>query len=208
MTTDIARRLKPSERVVYEYICQAITEKDRSPSLEEVRNACCMRSSSGVRNVVLRLERKGLITYEKGKKRSVRPVVPESGSTEIRAKREVDGRTVILPLETAGGIQDELALDAAVFKDADRAVSSDLFEKSNLSDGDIVLVSAADKDVADGDYLVVSEGGKYRIRRYRGFMLASVDDGYDDPIMVKDGLDSMKDADIQGRIRWILKAAL
>ena len=208
MTTDIARRLKPSERVVYEYICQAITEKDRSPSLEEICNACCMRSSSGVRNVVLRLERKGLITYEKGKKRSIRPVVPESESAEVRAKREVDGRAVILPLETAGGIQDELVLDAAVFSDVNRAVSGELFEKSKLGDGDIVLVSAADKDAVDGDYLVVSEGGKYRIRRYRGFMLASVDDGYDDPIMVKDGLDSLKYAEIHGKVRWVLKAAL
>lgn len=62
--------------------------------------------------------------------------------------------------------------------------------------------------ILDEDCIIVLEDGICWTTQYKGFMLASMDDEHDDPIRLNDGLNSLEYADIQGKVRWILRNVL
>ena len=65
--------LTDRQRMVLEFICGSIAERGYPPTLREIGNKLGIRSTNGVNDHLRALERKGYLTREDMKSRTLRP---------------------------------------------------------------------------------------------------------------------------------------
>lgn len=159
---------------MYEYLRKRQATGEIPPSLSEIAEGCGIGSTSTVREYLAVLEMEGLISWERGKNRSVRVV----GLAETEDAERVQRIPVM-------GDSGAVMLDAALVDgDGLIAVPGRLFARSVVGAGDYVIVDTADVAV-DGELVVTRESSGLRLRKYHSYMLEAVSG--DDPVMIESG---------------------
>lgn len=64
--------LTEKEREMYQYICKVMEEKGYAPSVRDIQNALSIKSTATVHSYLNKLEDKGYIQKEQGKRRTLR----------------------------------------------------------------------------------------------------------------------------------------
>jgi repressor LexA len=171
------RALTERQRLVLEYICRSIEDCGYPPTLREIGNKLGIRSTNGVNDHLRALERKGYLTREDMKSRTLRPtqltLSVVGGSKEPPARsslglaREIDdsgpaanddmlsipvlGRVAAGPLTTAfQEVEDTVRIDRVMLGRAAGSVTSD-----NVFGLKVRGDSMIEAGIHDGDYVFV-----------------------------------------------------
>jgi repressor LexA len=148
------------QRQVYDYISRFVTEKGYSPSFEEIGEGLSLSSLATVHKHISNLEKKGLLTRDYNRSRSI-DLLPPKG----RLKQSMAVNTgVVLPLmgRIAAGqpiqaIQNPESISLADFVQSKEVfvlqVRGDSMQDEAILDGDYVLVEKS-KSAHNGDIVV------------------------------------------------------
>lgn len=142
-----------------------------SPTIEEIRSALSIGSTSTVRNALSRLADEGRIAWIRGQSRSIRVLDGQGGGCRKVPVMTEDG-------QESGRF---LMIDETLLPDSVAvAVPGRMFwDKIPGAIGFIIMKDAVPQE---GSVIVTREDGKYRLRRYHSFMLEAL--YADDPIML------------------------
>jgi repressor LexA len=100
--TATEKHLTDRQRLVLEYICSSIDDRGYPPTLREIGNKLGIRSTNGVNDHLRALERKGYLTREDMKSRTLRPtqqtlalvgVAPTAPRSSLGVSRRLDADT-------------------------------------------------------------------------------------------------------------------
>jgi repressor LexA len=161
------------QRQVYDYISRFVTEKGYSPSFEEIGDGLGLSSLATVHKHISNLEKKGLLTRDYNKSRSI-DLLPPKG----RLKQAMSVNTgVVLPLvgRIAAGQPIEAAENPETISLADFVRSKEVFvlevrgesmQDEHILDGDYVLVEKT-KVAHNGDIVVaLVDGSDATLKRF------------------------------------------
>lgn len=109
-------KLTDRQRMVLEYICESIQDRGYPPTLREIGLKLGIRSTNGVNDHLRALERKGYLTREDMKSRTLRPtdITLRLVGPGSRAPSSVSGRGA--------------AVEVAIARDAEAANDADMIE--------------------------------------------------------------------------------
>src|SRR5580704_3592212 len=150
---------------VYDFISRFVSENNYSPSYEEIRVALKLNSLATVHKHVSNLEKKGLLTRDYNRSRSI-DLVPPKG----KLKQSMNVNTgVVLPLmgyiaagQPIEAIQNPETISLADFVRSKEVfvleVSGESMQDEHIMDGDYVLVEKS-KTAHNGDIVVALVGG-------------------------------------------------
>jgi len=148
------------QRELYDFISRFVAEKGYSPSFEEIAEGMSLNSLATVHKHVTNLEKKGLLTRDYNRSRSI-DLVPPKG----RLKQAMSINTgMVLPLlgRIAAGQPIEAVQNPETISLADFVRSKEVFvlevrgesmQDEHIMDGDYVLVEKA-KTAVNGDLVV------------------------------------------------------
>ena len=160
-----------NEKRIFSYLREREAAGLPSPTIEEIRAATGIGSTSTVRKALSNLEDLGKITRMRGQSRSIRttggtadecrkvPVMDEEGSES--------GKLLMI---------DEKLLDGGDMQ----AIPGYLFVRSAIGERDYAVIDT-ERVPQEGDQIVTHEEEGLRLRRYHPYMLEAI--GGDDPIM-------------------------
>src|SRR6201997_1568349 len=161
------------QREVYDFISRFVTENGYSPSFEEIAEGLGLSSLATVHKHVSNLEKKGLLTRDYNRSRSI-DLLPPKG----RLKQAMSVNTaVVLPLvgRIAAGQPIEAVENPETISLADFVRSKEVFvlevrgesmQDEHILDGDYVLVEKA-KTAHNGDIVVaLVEGTDATLKRF------------------------------------------
>ena len=137
------------QRQVYDYISRFVTEKGYSPSFEEIGDGLGLSSLATVHKHISNLEKKGLLTRDYNKSRSI-DLLPPKG----RLKQAMSVNTgVVLPLvgRIAAGQPIEAVENPETISLADFVRSKEVFVLEVRGE------SMQDEHIVDGDYVLVEK---------------------------------------------------
>src|SRR5499427_2020223 len=198
------------QREVYDFISRFVTENGYSPSFEEIGQGLKLNSLATVHKHISNLEKKGLLTRDYNRSRSI-DLIPAKG----KLKQSMAVNTgVVLPLmgRIAAGQPIEAIQNPETISLADFVQSKDVFvlevrgqsmQDEAILDGDYVLVEKT-KMAHNGDIVVaLVEGTDATLKRFyrEGSRIRlQPSNARMKPIMVH-----AKDVDIQGRVIGVLR---
>jgi len=198
------------QREVYDFISRFVTENGYSPSFEEIGQGLKLNSLATVHKHISNLEKKGLLTRDYNRSRSI-DLLPPNG----KLKQSMSVNTgVVLPLmgRIAAGRPIEAVQNPETISLADFVRSKEVFvlevrgeymQDEAILDGDYVLVEKS-KIAHNGDIVVaLVEGTDATLKRfYRegDRVRLQPSNSKMKPIMVH-----AKDVDIQGRVIGVLR---
>jgi repressor LexA len=148
------------QRELYDFISRFVAEKGYSPSFEEIAEGMSLNSLATVHKHVTNLEKKGLLTRDYNRSRSI-DLVPPKG----RLKQAMSVNTgMVLPLlgRIAAGQPIEAVQNPETISLADFVRSKEVFvlevrgesmQDEHIMDGDYVLVEKT-KTAVNGDLVV------------------------------------------------------
>jgi repressor LexA len=137
------------QRQVYDYISRFVTEKGYSPSFEEIGDGLGLSSLATVHKHISNLEKKGLLTRDYNKSRSI-DLLPPKG----RLKQAMSVNTgIVLPLvgRIAAGQPIEAVENPETISLADFVRSKEVFVLEVRGE------SMQDEHIVDGDYVLVEK---------------------------------------------------
>jgi repressor LexA len=152
------------QRQVYDYISRFVTEKGYSPSFEEIGDGLGLSSLATVHKHISNLEKKGLLTRDYNKSRSI-DLLPPKG----RLKQAMSVNTgVVLPLvgRIAAGQPIEAVENPETISLADFVRSKEVFVLEVRGE------SMQDEHIVDGDYVLVE---KIKVAHNGDIVVALVD---------------------------------
>jgi repressor LexA len=137
------------QRQVYDYISRFVTERGYSPSFEEIGEGLGLNSLATVHKHISNLEKKGLLTRDYNRSRSI-DLLPPKG----KLKQSMSVNTaVVLPLlgRIAAGQPIEAVQNPESISLADFVQSKEVFVLEVRGD------SMQDEAILDGDYVLVEK---------------------------------------------------
>jgi len=137
------------QREVYDFISRFVAERGYSPSFEEIGNGLKLSSLATVHKHISNLEKKGLLTRDYNRSRSI-DLLPPRG----RLKQAMGVNTaVVLPLvgRIAAGQPIEAVQDNETISLADFVRSKEVFVLEVRGE------SMQDEHIVDGDYVLVEK---------------------------------------------------
>src|ERR1700721_2472342 len=153
------------QRELYDFISRFVAEKQYSPSFEEIKEAMGLNSLATVHKHITNLEKKGLLTRDYNRSRSI-DLLPPRG----KLKQSMAVNTgMVLPLlgRIAAGRPIEAVENPETISLADFVRSKEVFvlevrgdsmQDEHIMSGDYVLVEKA-KTAHNGDIVVALVGG-------------------------------------------------
>jgi repressor LexA len=161
------------QQQVYDFISRFVTENQYSPSFEEIAEGLNLNSLATVHKHITNLEKKGLLTRDYNRSRSI-DLLPPKG----RLKQSIAVNTgVVLPLlgRIAAGHPIEAVQNPETISLADFVRSKEVFvlevrgdsmQDEHILDGDYVLVERS-KTAHNGDIVVaLVEGTDATLKRF------------------------------------------
>jgi repressor LexA len=161
------------QRELYDFLSRFVSEKGYSPSFEEIKEAMGLNSLATVHKHVTNLEKKGLLTRDYNRSRSI-DLLPPRG----KLKQSMAVNTgVVLPLvgRIAAGRPIEAVENPETISLADFVRSKEVFvlevrgesmQDEAILDGDFVLVEKA-KTAHNGDIVVaLVDGADATLKRF------------------------------------------
>ena len=161
------------QRQVYDFISDFVQKKGYSPSFDEIREGMDLNSLATVHKHITNLEKKGLLTRDYNRSRSI-DLLPPKG----RLKQAMSvNTTMVLPLvgKIAAGQPIEAVENPETISLADFVRSKEVFvlevrgesmQDEHILDGDYVLVEKA-KTAHNGDIVVaLVEGTDATLKRF------------------------------------------
>lgn len=142
-----------------------------SPTIEEIRRALGIGSTSTVRKALTNLENAGKITWIRGQSRSVRVVDGQEGECRQVPVMAADGRESGRFLMIDSNLLDDGAI---------QAVPGNLFIHSAIGDCDYAVINT-ERAPQEGNLIATREEEGFRLRRFHPYMLEAV--GSDDPLI-------------------------
>jgi repressor LexA len=105
-------KLTDRQRMVLEYICSSISDRGYPPTLREIGLKLGIRSTNGVNDHLRALERKGYLTREDMKSRTLRPTdvtlrLVGAGSSALGGRGDLESR-IVLDDDLGEAIDDDL----------------------------------------------------------------------------------------------------
>ncbi len=155
------QKLTQRQQAVLEYIVESIQDRGYPPTLREIGNHLGIRSTNGVNDHLRALERKGYLTREDMKSRTLRPtdgvlreLHPAAPSTRARSVEPDDanmieipilGRVAAgLPLEAVESAMDSVRIDRMLLGASGEIyglrITGDSMIEAGIHDGDYVFV--------------------------------------------------------------------
>ncbi len=139
--------LKPQEKKILDYIRESIDREGYAPSVRDICAALNIKSTSTVHMYLERLEKKGCITRESGKSRTIRVDAPPMSRGENSYKVPVLGQVAagipIMTIENFDGYLDYTTLKK--------------YDKDSLFALKIRGTSMIEAGIFDGDFVVVEQ---------------------------------------------------
>jgi len=161
------------QRELYDFLSRFVTEKGYSPSYEEIREGMGLNSLATVHKHITNLEKKGLLTRDYNRSRSI-DLIPPKG--KLKQSMAVN-TAVVLPLvgRIAAGQPIEAVQSTETISLADFVRSKDVFvlevrgqsmQDEAILDGDYVLVEKT-KTAHNGDIVVaLVDGADATLKRF------------------------------------------
>lgn len=161
------------QRQVYDFISRFVTEKGYSPSFEEIGGGLGLNSLATVHKHITNLEKKGLLTRDYNRSRSIDLLPPKGKLKQSMAVNSM----MALPLlgRIAAGQPIEALQNPETISLADFVQSRDVFvlevggdsmQDEGILDGDYVLVERT-KVAHNGDIVVaLVEGSETTLKRF------------------------------------------
>jgi len=152
--------LTERQRMVLDYIRESIRDRGFPPTLREIGRRMGIRSTNGVNDHLRALERKGLLTREDMKSRTLRPTMPAESSAGTPVLYEDDGQLI-----PSGFVRvpvfDRIGGSPLVFL-SEKAIGSICLERSILgasAGSEIFAIKAhgdsmVDSGILAGDYVI------------------------------------------------------
>jgi repressor LexA len=149
------QKLTQRQKAVLDYICESIQDRGYPPTLREIGNHLGIKSTNGVNDHLRALERKGYLTREDMKSRTLRPtdaVMDATGMGGGAPANDVDmvdipilGRVAAgTPLEAVEEPMDSVRIDRMLVGTRGEVfglrVSGDSMIEAGIHDGDYVFV--------------------------------------------------------------------
>lgn len=159
--SDAAPRAKLSKRqaMVLSYVEQSILERGFPPTIREIAKHMNIRSTNGVTDHLKALERKGFITRDSSKSRTVMPVHLLGSYIDV----PLVGRIAAgLPILAAENIEDTIRVDSFFLGAHQKVFALRVVGDSMIGDG-----------IYDGDYIFV----KKQAHADKGQIVAAMIDG-------------------------------
>lgn len=108
-------KLTDRQRMVLEYICESISDRGYPPTLREIGLKLGIRSTNGVNDHLRALERKGYLTREDMKSRTLRPTdvtlrLVGAGASSVGGSRGVSSGEVALAREAEAANDDMIEI--------------------------------------------------------------------------------------------------
>jgi repressor LexA len=151
--------LTEKEREIYQYICKVMEEKGYAPSVRDIQNALCIKSTATVHSYLNKLEDKGYIQKEQGKSRTLRlgsdTPAPSQGIVRVPIVGQVAAGLPILAEQNYDGY-----VDFCPPRGLSRAelfalrIKGESMIEAGIMNGDFVIVSRTSY-VENGDIAVV-----------------------------------------------------
>src|SRR3974377_1724966 len=137
------------QRELYDFLSRFVAEKGYSPSYEEIKEGLGLNSAATVHKHVTNLEKKGLLTRDYNRSRSI-DLLPPKG--KLKQSMAVN-TAVLLPLvgRIAAGRHIEAGENKETISLADFVRSKDVFVLEVRGD------SMQDEAILDGDYVLVEK---------------------------------------------------
>src|SRR5271156_1245317 len=137
------------QRELYDFISRFVVEKEYSPSFEEIKEAMGLNSLASVHKHVTNLEKKGLLTRDYNRSRSI-DLLPPRG--KLKQSMAVN-TAVVLPLvgRIAAGRPIEAVQSNETISLADFVRSKDVFVLQVSGD------SMQDEAILNGDFVLVEK---------------------------------------------------
>lgn len=160
-------KLTSSEKKVYDYIAQVLSESSYPPSVRDIRDAVGFASTSTVHLYLSRLEEKGLIHRDAGKSRSI-SVLNADDTNGIPLVGKVRAGIPILAEENLECFIDYYPAFKSRFKKSELFalhVVGESMIMAGLLDGDIVIVHKT-QEVHDGDIVVAMIGDEATVKTF------------------------------------------
>lgn len=140
--------MSTKEKAVYEFIIETIKKEGFSPSVRDIKESLDIKSTSSVHTYLDKLERKGYISKEAGKSRTIRVDNLDIGGRKTSIKVPILGQVTagipILAVENHEGY-----LDFPIYKQS--------YLNTRLFALRIKGTSMIDAGIHDGDYVVVEK---------------------------------------------------
>lgn len=162
-------KLTERERRVYDFLCENIEKNGYSPSVRDIKTALAIKSTSTVHSYLERLDRKGYISKEQGKSRTVRIGEQKSakGSVSVPVLGQVAAGIPILAEENFDGY---IEFSPARQTDARGElfallVRGESMIEAGIMDGDYVIVNRTCY-VDNGDIAVVMVGDEATVKTF------------------------------------------
>jgi len=159
----MATELTDRQREVFDFICEAIREESRPPTVREISEHFGFRSPKAASDHLSALERKNYIVRRNSSARNIK-VRPEFSPLGMPLVEEVPKDGSLLE---ADNIADAITIPD-LFQTSERtfalAADDDSMEEAGILEGDYVVVEK-DEDVEDGDLAAVLKDGKTAVRR-------------------------------------------
>ncbi|MDP3277751.1 MAG: transcriptional repressor LexA [Deltaproteobacteria bacterium] len=182
------RKLTDRQEEILEYIAKCIRENPAPPTVGELANALQMSSPSMLQHLQA-LERKGVISREPGRSRSIRLLQSTQGDGAVRDVPIVGKVAAGLPVYAEEHHQGTVRVDAARFR-GERLFGLRVKGRSMINAGifpkDLLIVRQG-PEAASGDIVVAMVGDEATVkrlrRRGREVTLMPENDDYE-PIMV------------------------
>lgn len=161
------------QRQLYDFISRFVSEKGYSPSYDEIREGLGLNSLATVHKHISNLEKKGLLTRDYNRSRSI-DLIPPKG--KLKQSMAVNS-AMVLPLvgRIAAGQPIEAMQNPETISLADFVQSRDVFvlevggdsmQDEGILDGDYVLVEKT-KIAHNGDIVVaLVEGSESTLKRF------------------------------------------
>jgi len=152
------QKLTQRQKAVLDYIVESIQDRGYPPTLREIGNHLGIKSTNGVNDHLRALERKGYLTREDMKSRTLRPTTPPSRGAVVRELRPqqrpndddlmeipIIGRVAAgIPLEAIQHSEDTVRIDRMLVGTRGEVfglrVAGDSMIEAGIHDGDYVFV--------------------------------------------------------------------
>ncbi len=166
--------LTPRQNEIYEFIRSCIQQRNTPPTIAEIGSHFGIRSTNGVNDLLVALERKGYIIRVRGTARGI--ALPENapavasggrGSRQIPIVGDGDASN---PFSIFMNPHGTLAPDPALFPTANSfaaVVNDDAMDGEGIYKGDYVIVQQA-ADLPDGGLVFALVGAQQVVRRMQG----------------------------------------
>lgn len=159
-------KLTDRQREIYEYIREVIMANGRPPTMREIGEQFNIRSTNGVREALVVIEKKGYIRREPYLSRGIELV--EEVPTAVRPIPIVGRVAAGLPLLAVENIEGHVAVDQSYLPSGEvfsLRVTGESMRDEGIRDGDLVLVKKQDT-AHKGDIVVAVIGDEATVKRF------------------------------------------